>query len=204
MDPKLFLEALKGHTWPIVAAFLVGLIVRYLKSPAFPLDIPVRYRPLLAVALGVLSGASEAVIAGTPLVDALVGGLFSAGAAIVGHDVLIEGARGGREIGLPPPPAGTALFIVAIVLGVISMLTGCAGDQKIAEFAGRAVDVSDVAVGCEASRYEAEQRACLDLPEAKIDGCIALVRQREKTIEETFDAFHDAVCALAPSASGCP
>jgi hypothetical protein len=101
MDPAEFLAALRAHAWPVVAAFAVGAIVRAIKSDLIPIDVPARWRPKLALGLGLASGVAEAVIAGTPWAEALTGGVLSACVAMGGHGVLIQGLRDGRELGEP-------------------------------------------------------------------------------------------------------
>ena len=101
---------------------------------------------------------------------------------------------------LPPPPPAAVLLLVIVA----PSLTGCGADPKLAAFADKIATVNDIALSCEAGRYEAEQRACLDKPNPEAVACIALVRQREQAAKETFDGLHAAACALAPNAEGCP
>lgn len=87
-----------------------------------------------------------------------------------------------------------------IVMALLA--TGCGADPKLAAFADKIVTVNDIALSCEAGRYEAEQRACLDKPNP--EACVALVRQREQAAKEAFDGLHATACALSPTAEGCP
>lgn len=122
MDPQALLLAIRSHAWPIVAAFVVGFLVRSIKSDAIPIDVAARWRPLLALGLGLASGASESIIGGTPWAEALTGGVGSAFFAMGGHAVFIEALRGGRELGIPKAGAGAA----AIIAGVLVVaLSGC-------------------------------------------------------------------------------
>jgi hypothetical protein len=98
-DLSLLIELIKQGQWPMVAAIVIGLIVRLVKDGRLPLDVPPRYRPGLALVLGVLSGAIEMVAQGRPWAEALFGGVISAAIATLGHGVIIEGFRGGRELG---------------------------------------------------------------------------------------------------------
>jgi hypothetical protein len=95
---------------------------------------------------------------------------------------------------MPPPPM-TVLCALAIAL------TGCGADPKLAAFADKIATVNDIALSCEAGRYEAEQHACLDKPNP--EACIALVRQREQAAKEAFDGLHATACGLSPNAEGC-
>lgn len=112
-DPRRRLGAPMTETriiWAAVAAVVIHLLVRALKSDRtpWPLDrIPAGSRPFVALGLGVVSGILESIALGTPWKQAVVAGLGSASGAIVGHDTMIEGARGGRELGVPktPPPS---------------------------------------------------------------------------------------------------
>lgn len=90
-----------AHQWPVLAALAIGLIVRLVKSGklTLPVTVPARYRPWLSLGLGAASGVAQAIVMGTPWRDAIIGGIASGAAAIVGHDTVIESARKGRELG---------------------------------------------------------------------------------------------------------
>lgn len=98
-----------AHQWPILAALAIGFVVRLLKDGrlTLPPTVPSRWRPLLALGLGLASGAAEAVLGGAPWREALVGGVLSAALAALGHGVGVEGLRGGRELGQPATPKVT-------------------------------------------------------------------------------------------------
>lgn len=118
MDQAIFQSAIElanQHKWWALAATVIGLTVRLLKNDGpIPITIPAKYRPWLAIGLGIVAGCIEKISMGTPWKTALVGGLVAGFAAISGHQLLVESARGGREIGeskpafikrsLPPPP----------------------------------------------------------------------------------------------------
>lgn len=100
--------------WIGLSALVIGLLVRLLKSDTpLPFSIPAKWRPVAAIALGLLSGVLHALSTGTPWRDALVGGLSAGMVAIVGHDVGIESIRGGVELGAPkdPPTAGLGFLV---------------------------------------------------------------------------------------------
>lgn len=83
-------------TWAIVASALIYALVAALKSPRVPapLDrIPAAARPFVALGLGVVSGALDAIARGTPWREALALGVASAAGAIVGHDTKEGAAR---------------------------------------------------------------------------------------------------------------
>mgnify|MGYP000084121610 CR=1 FL=1 len=105
------LPMIQAHAWVPLAALAIGFLVRTLKSDAFVLPswaaVAAPYRPLLVLALGIVSGVLDAVVAGTPWRDAIVGGLLSALMALIGHTTIVDVLRGGRDIGAAPPPAVT-------------------------------------------------------------------------------------------------
>lgn len=97
----------------------IGLLVRLLKADKLNLmlasmgipPIPKRALPWIAAALGVASGAVEAMVKGATWGAAIRTALFGllAGAlATWGHEAGVEGVRGGKEVGAPAPekPSG--------------------------------------------------------------------------------------------------
>ena len=99
------LPLLQSHAWVPLAALVIGFLVRALKSDAFVLPswaaVAAPYRPLLALALGIVSGVLDAVVGGTPWREALIGGCLSALMALIGHTTIVDVLRGGRDIGVP-------------------------------------------------------------------------------------------------------
>lgn len=106
---------IQAHAWIPLSALVIGFIARTLKSDAFVLPpslaVAAKYRPLLVLALGIVSGVLDAVVAGTPWREAIVGGLLSALMAMIGHTTIVDVLRGGRDIGVddltptePAPP----------------------------------------------------------------------------------------------------
>lgn len=87
-DWTFFQQALGERNWPVIAACVILLLVRGAKLPVFGNyweKIPKKYRPLIPVAMGVLSGVGEAVLSHRPWLPALVFGLFS-GLIAIGVD----------------------------------------------------------------------------------------------------------------------
>ncbi len=89
-----------------LVAIVIHVLVRASKDPRAPLTLrlPPAWRPVLALALGLAAGVVDALARGATWQEALVSvgaGLLSGGGAIVGHELGIESARGGREIGAP-------------------------------------------------------------------------------------------------------
>lgn len=103
MDPKPFLDLIAKHQWVGLAALVIGFVVRLLKEDSRfpPFALPARWRPLLAMGLGVVSGILQAVSTGTPWRDAILGGLVSAFVAIAGHDAIVGSLRDGKDVPLP-------------------------------------------------------------------------------------------------------
>ena len=86
--------------WVMVAAVVVGSVVRLLKSDTpIPITIPPRWRAVVAMALGLLAGVMERVVGGTAWTQAIVDGLLAGGLPVVGHELVVESMRDGKEIG---------------------------------------------------------------------------------------------------------
>ena len=102
------------HKWIPFAAVIIGGVVRVLKSDSPIYDVPARWRPWLALALGAVAGVLQAVMGGATWTKALVDGLSAALIAIAGHDLGVESLRAGKEpfggssSQPPPPPARPA------------------------------------------------------------------------------------------------
>lgn len=124
---------------------LIGAVVRLLKSDTPLPTVPPRWRASLAIALGVAGGVVEALSVGTPWREAIIKGVAAGMTAIVGHDVLIEGARGGREVGgdadavkTPRPRGLTRIEVMAgaMTVGMLGAALagfGCAGWKREAK-----------------------------------------------------------------------
>lgn len=152
-------KLIEDHAWLPLASLVIFFAVRLVKDDRFvawcPIVIPPRYRSLLAVALGAISGVLQALTTGAKWPTAIVGGLISAYTAIAGHDLVVESIRKGRDIGVPKdeytgqgPPGGPVELgkkdkaapseqtgpysarMVALVLGVAIALPGCAAFTK--------------------------------------------------------------------------
>lgn len=103
MDPKPFLDLIAKHEWVGLAALVIGCVVRLLKEDTRfpPFALAARWRPLLALGLGIVSGALQAVSTGTPWRDAILGGVVSGVVAIAGHEAIVESIRDGKDVPLP-------------------------------------------------------------------------------------------------------
>lgn len=196
MDLESLLSAVRDHAWPIVAAVVIGGLVRMVKSDAIPINVPARWRPVLALGLGLASGACDAIIRGTSWQEALGMGLLSSFVAMGGHDVLIEALRGGAEVSAPKAGGGAAVFIVAVLSAALS---GCAGGlQDAATALNAADDIATEAQPCLAAERKRLLEQCgVDLV------CQETVKARFAEIADAYDALHGAWCLLVPDAEGC-
>lgn len=94
------IDLLVEGPWPAFATAVIVILMRALKEPAVGAPvarIPVRWRAVLVLVLGVASGMLDAVSRGTDPVRAIAWGVVSAALA-----VLVHGVGGGVN---PPPPA---------------------------------------------------------------------------------------------------
>ena len=90
------------HKWIPLAAVIVGLVIRLLKSDTkIPITIPTRARVWLVLALGVVAGTLEKVGTGGQWTPAIVDGLIAALLAMLGHETIVNSVRGGRDVPLP-------------------------------------------------------------------------------------------------------
>lgn len=95
-------QLVQAHAWWALGAIAIGGLVRLTKS-----DTPIpgwtglapAWRARLALGLGAVQVAVEALAASKPWQEALLDGALAALAAIAGHEVVVEGFRGGRELG---------------------------------------------------------------------------------------------------------
>lgn len=147
MDIAALTALIEQHKWVPLAALLIGLVVRLLKSDTkIPIDIPPRWRIWLAFALGAVSGVLQAITTGTPWRAALAGGLASTTLAVLGQNVVVDSLRGGKEFVIPglikpdvapspgkpvslkPPPndkGGPPSIPPAVVVMFCILLAGC-------------------------------------------------------------------------------
>lgn len=104
MDPTDLANLIAQRKWVALAAVVIGLIVRLLKSDTkIPVDVPPQLRVWLALALGAASGALDKLVeaGNTTWTTALLNGLVAAVLAIVSHNLVIDSVRGGKELVVP-------------------------------------------------------------------------------------------------------
>lgn len=118
------------HKWAVLAAIVIGFIVRALKDDTKLPTIPKRLRPWLSVALGVLAGTIEKLATGVTwenaIIDALIAGLLPmAGNDVVksaiGRDVPLPGLTPSNDDDKMDPPTGgaTPLIVFAWPMGCL-------------------------------------------------------------------------------------
>ena len=91
-------ELLLAHKWIAAAAIVIGALVRLTKSDTpLPWSVPARWRPILALGLGLLAGVLQAVASGAPFAPALLDGTLAAVVAMLGHVFGVEVIRNGKE-----------------------------------------------------------------------------------------------------------
>jgi hypothetical protein len=153
MNIESFVTLVLAEKYVIVAALVIGVLVRVVKSDTkLPINIPPRYRVWLALALGAFASVLERVATGIDWKQAAVDGAFAALLAVTGHNVIVGSIRNGKDVPLPaammdpattatrskvpptmlPPGVGGAFFFV-VAFSLI--LTGCAKFWKAVDIA---------------------------------------------------------------------
>lgn len=96
------------HRWFPILTAVIFLVVRVLKSDTPLPTVPPRWRAPLAVGLGLLGAVVEKVATGASWSNALADGIVASLSAIASHELIVESARNGRDLGTPkdrvPPP----------------------------------------------------------------------------------------------------
>jgi hypothetical protein len=121
MDFSQLLALLAERKWIPLSALVVWMVVRLLKSDTkIPVDIPPRWRPVLAVVLGVAASSLDKIAEGGDwrkvAPEGLAVGVIAILVQVFGVDVL----RGGKDVAVPkalskyppPPPPGTPGVLV--------------------------------------------------------------------------------------------
>jgi len=116
VDLTPFLKAFQAHQWVLLAALIVGGLVALSKQGWFSTwlakKLPPQYVPLYALGVSVLTIGSGDIIAGKTPVQVVMDVCSTVMVAIVGHQVIIESFRRGKEIvpertpTLPPSSSG--------------------------------------------------------------------------------------------------
>lgn len=112
MDPDLALVVARqlapfvhNPAWVGAAAFLIGFVTRILKGDNFVLParwhVSTALRRYFVVILGLVSALGEIIALGAPWRWALLDGLLSVVLSFLGHAVIVDLLRKGRDIGVP-------------------------------------------------------------------------------------------------------
>lgn len=102
MDPQRLYALWEARNYVLIAAFVIGFLVRLLKSDTkIPIDIPPRLRLPLAFAFGAIGGVLETIASGKPWRQAVFEGAVAAALAVLGQNVFIDSIRGGKELPIP-------------------------------------------------------------------------------------------------------
>lgn len=132
MDPisDTIQESASRGGYAALAAILVWACVAVIKRDDVPIPLPPRYRPLLAVALGQVYAALEAMVGGMPWGAAVVRGLVVAAGAIGAHEVASK-VRSEPAVKPPsvPPPMPPMLLLCLLLAGCVPLL-GCASPLR--------------------------------------------------------------------------
>jgi hypothetical protein len=119
LDP--FIEALKSHSWPLVAAIPIAFLISLSKTGWMSVwlaeRIPAWARPWLAPVIGAASFSATAIIAGTDWRIAILQGVEAGWGAVFAHAVIVQGARKGAEV-IPQTAKLTAMHGPAPVVDV--------------------------------------------------------------------------------------
>lgn len=90
-DWATFQKAIGDRNWPLIAACTILALVRLAKLPLagnYWEKVPKKFRPLIPVVMGVLSGVGESLLMKRPWLPALLFGVFS-GLLAIGADQAI-------------------------------------------------------------------------------------------------------------------
>jgi hypothetical protein len=190
----------REHKFTVLAGILIFFLVRVVKDERIPIPITPRWRPALAVGLGVLVVLSEALLSGASWAEAGEVGAGAAVGAILLHVFGIEVLRGGKELpipglanrnGPPAPPAGLAMF--ALVL----LLSGCAELAKPARQIDRGIEILTVDVPqSEPAALKLQKRA---LVSCKDEACVSEVEAEGKPLFDMYEGVRAWTCDVAPS-----
>jgi len=122
------LALVQAKNWMAVAALVVFSLVRLMKPDTkLPINIPSRWRPVIAVVLGEASMAIyQAAIGGLTWKQGLAGGAIVGVGAIMAHVFGVDVLGKGKDVPLPkalsirppppppPPPAGDEVVVVDV------------------------------------------------------------------------------------------
>jgi hypothetical protein len=107
-DVAAIARAYQNHEYVLLGSLIIGFIIAISKSgwlgTFIATKVPAGARPVIAVVLGALGMIATQLQNGTPWQQAALNGLYAGALAVLGHQTVIEGMRGGKEI-IPPTKA---------------------------------------------------------------------------------------------------
>ena len=102
IDPVQVWTWVHTHQWAPIIALGVGLAVRLVKDDsAIGLKLPAPWRPWFALLLTTVVAGSAAILGGMAWKTVVENDLLAFAMAVLGHETIIEGARGGVEVHIP-------------------------------------------------------------------------------------------------------
>lgn len=218
------------YAWPVTIALIVLALIQLVKSDKVPITIPSRARPWVALTLGILGGAAAAIVAGRPLLEALItgitGGTGSIGLFELGNSVKAPSppppgpSDQERPTEPPAPPrpdlpqASRTLWItdpflfggpVKVAFGLLFALVafGCGAVEKVQHVVQMSSEVIARAEPCLVIQYEAQQEDCLKLESVdEARACVARVKATWKPIVDALVELRTVRCEIEPAK--CP
>jgi hypothetical protein len=132
MDLNQLPDLILSQKWTLGFALVIGVVVRYSKPDVIFPSLDARWRPLLGAGVASLGMLADMLFAGSTWSEAGGRALTALATAILGHVFGIEVLRGGKELPMPglrkpPPDGGGSTTRIVGRLGIVLLLSGCAG-----------------------------------------------------------------------------
>lgn len=112
-DPSVLFSALLGRDWPVVVGFGLYWMWAFVKQgwvgTWLQAKLPARFLPLISPAVGALGAYCADLLAGQSFAaaaSAILPGVLAGLLPVVGHEVVVESLRGGRELVKAKPTSG--------------------------------------------------------------------------------------------------
>jgi hypothetical protein len=89
-DLNLLTQAYQQHQWPILAGLIILTLIYVSKLPVLGSQwdrIPIKYRPLVVLGLGIVSGVAQALATKQPWLPALIENMIASMGAITTDQV---------------------------------------------------------------------------------------------------------------------
>lgn len=169
------IEFAKSGAWVPLSSLVIVVLVRLSKSDAavawWPLNVHPRMRAAGALVLGFAAGIAKGLASGGHWPAAFAGGLVAAALAITAHEVVVEGFRDGRDIGIPrarsiPPMFPPAIVLVLILGALCQAACGTAARSPVPTVV-EAAYVAELTAAYAAARSCPEARDALTLVEER-------------------------------------